>query len=85
MYFSGKGKRDSGKWGGNAGSGPPLPDPEERLVRSLCKYEAQQGGFHGDPVSRNQSCQWPPTGTVTLKELQWKYLPNAVLTVRTWF
>ena len=26
----------------------------ERLVRALCKYDAQQGGFHGDPVSGNQ-------------------------------
>jgi len=41
-----------------------------------CKYEAQQGGFHGNPVSRNQPCLRPPTGTLTLKKLQWKYLPN---------
>ena len=45
-----------------------------------CKYDAQQGGFHGDPVSGNQPCLQPPTGTVTLKQLQWKYLPNTVLT-----
>ena len=44
------------------------------------KSEAQQGGFHGDPVSMNQRRQRPPTGTITLKELQWKYLPNTALT-----
>lgn len=26
----------------------------ERLAWALCKYEAQQGRFHGDPVSGNQ-------------------------------
>ena len=25
------------------------------------KYEAQQGGFHGDPVNGNQPCLQPPT------------------------
>jgi len=51
----------------------------ERLVGALHRYEAKQGGFHGDPVSRNQPCQQPPTSTVTRKELQWKYLlkPNS--------
>ena len=44
------------------------------------KYEAQQEGFHGDPVSGNQLCLRPPTSTVTLKELHWKYLRNTVLT-----
>ena len=53
---------------------------QQRLVGAQCKYEAQQGGFHGDSVSGNQPCQRPPTSTVTLKELQWKYLPNTVLT-----
>ena len=38
------------------------------------KYESQQGGLHGDPVSGNQPCLRPPTVTVTLKELQWKYI-----------
>jgi len=33
---------------------------QERLVRALCKYEAQQGGFHGDPVSGNQPKATPP-------------------------
>ena len=52
----------------------------ERLVGVLHKYEAQQGGFHGDPVRGNQPYQWSPTSTVTLTKLQWKYLPNTVLT-----
>ena len=51
----------------------------------LRKYEAQQGGFHGDPVSGNQPCLRPPTGTVTLKKLQWKYLPNMGLISETDF
>jgi len=38
---------------------------QERLVGVLCKYEAQQGGFHGNPVSRNQPFQQPLTGPVT--------------------
>jgi len=46
---------------------------------ALRKYGAQQGGFHGDPVSWKQPCQRPPTVTVILKELQWKYLPNTAL------
>ena len=48
----------------------------ERLMGPLGKYEAKQRGFHGDPVSMNKPYQRPPTSTVTLKELQWKYLPN---------
>jgi len=55
---------------------------QERLVGAPRKYEAQQGGFHGDPVSGKQPCQQPPTDTVTLKELQWKYLSNSVF---IWF
>ena len=52
---------------------------QERLIAALRKYVAQQGGFHGDPVSGNQPCQQPPTST--LKELKWKYLSNRVLTL----
>ena len=48
---------------------------DERLNGAPCKYEAQQGGLLGDPVSGNQPYQQPPTSTVTLKELQWKFLP----------
>ena len=36
----------------------PIDEPgnwcHESVVRALCKYEAQQGGFHGDPMSGNQ-------------------------------
>ena len=46
---------------------------------TLRKYEAQQGCFHGNPVSRSQPCLWSQTSTVTLKKLQWKYLLNTVL------
>ena len=56
--------------------------PKKGWLGALCKHGAQQGGFHGDPVSGNQPFKQPPTSTVTLKELQWKYLPNTVL---TWF
>ena len=44
------------------------------------KYEAQQGGFHGDSASGNQPCLRPLISTVTLKKLQWKYSSNTVLT-----
>ena len=48
----------------------PIDEPgnrcQESLVEAPCKYEAPQGGFHGDPVSRNQPCQQAPTSTVTL-------------------
>ena len=33
---------------------------QERLVEAPRKHEVLQGGFHGDPVSRNQPCQRPP-------------------------
>lgn len=35
---------------------------------------SHQEDFHGDPVNRNQLCQWLPTSTITLEELLWKYL-----------
>jgi len=34
--------------------------------------------FHCYPGSRNQPCKWPPTSNVTLKELQWRNLPNPI-------
>ena len=52
MYFSGKEKRDSGNWwktcgmrkrGGNAGSGPPLQDPEKRLRWSADRVTLHPG------------------------------------------
>ena len=51
----------------------------ERLMGSPCKYEAQQGGFLGDPMSENQPRQRPPTSA--LMELQWKCLPNTAITL----
>ena len=47
---------------------------------ALHNYEAQQGVFRCDPLSGNQPYLRPPTSTVTLKKLKWKYLPNTVLT-----
>ena len=47
-----------------------------------CKaIQAQQGGNHGKPVSRNYPSKQLPTGAVTLKEIQWNtchlpYLPT---------
>ena len=58
---------------------------QERLEGVPPKYEAQQGGFHGKPVSGNQPCLRPPTSTVTLKKLQWKYLPNTIYLPETDF
>ena len=37
--------------------------------------------FYGHPVSVNQPCKRPPTGTVTLKELQWRNLPDPIPTM----
>ena len=48
-------------------------------MRAPRKYEARQGGFHGDPMSGNQPCWRPPTSTITLKGIQWKYLCSTVL------
>lgn len=28
----------------------------QKVGGALCKYNMQQGGFHGDPVSENQPC-----------------------------
>ena len=39
------------------------------------------GRFHVNPVSGNQPCKPPPTGTVTLKELQWRNLPDLIPTM----
>ena len=39
------------------------------------------GRFNGNPVSGNQPCKRPPTGTVTLKELQWRNLPDPIPTM----
>ena len=43
---------------------------QERLVGDLCKYEAQQGGTMAIMCFGNQSCQRPPTSSLTLEELQ---------------
>ena len=34
------------------------------------------GRFPWRPCERNQPCQLAPTSSITLKELQWKYLPT---------
>ena len=39
------------------------------------------GRFHGYPVSGNQPCKRPPPGTITLKELQWRNLPDLIPTM----
>ena len=43
----------------------------QRLVEAARKHKAQPGGS-----ARNQPCTAPPTGTITLKKLRWKHLPN---------
>ena len=45
------------------------------------KIQGTPGRSHGNPVSRNQPFKWPLTNTVALKELQWKYLSDPVLTL----
>ena len=39
------------------------------------KGEAQQGGLPWRP------CEREPASTITMKKLQWKYLPNTVLSL----
>ena len=36
------------------------------------------GRFHDNPVSGNHPYKRPPTGTVTLKELQWRNLTDLI-------
>ena len=50
-----------------------------KVVGGPVKIHCTEGRFHGNPVSRNQSRSWPPTGTVALKELEWRNLPNIYL------
>jgi len=45
----------------------------QRLV-GAGENKAQQGGFHGNPISRIQPCKWPPTSTLTLNKLEWEIL-----------
>ena len=45
------------------------------------KIPGTAGRFHDKPVSGNQPCKRPPTHTVTLKELQWRNLPDQILTM----
>ena len=45
---------------------------------SPAQIPSTAGRFHGNPVSRNQSCKQPPTSTVTLKALQWRNLADPV-------
>ena len=47
-----------------------------KVVGGPVKIHCTAGRFHGNPVSRNQPRSWPSTNTVTLKELEWRYLPN---------
>ena len=42
--------------------------------------QARQEGLHGNPASGNYPQKQQLTGTVTLKLVQWKYLPNPILT-----
>ena len=39
---------------------------QQRLIGAQRKFVAQQGGFHGDPVSGNQPCQQPTTSNRVL-------------------
>ena len=45
----------------------------QRLVEAG-ENKAQQEGFHGNPVSRIQPCNCPPTSTLTLNKLKWEIL-----------
>ena len=53
-----------------------------KVDRGPDAIETQQGGtcIHGNPASGNYPYKRPPTVTVTMKGIQWKYLPNPILT-----
>ena len=46
--------------------------------------QVQQGGDHGNPVSRNHPSEQPPTGTATMKEIQWNTYHLPTLTTNRW-
>ena len=45
---------------------------------SHTKIQGTAGRIPGNLVSGNQTCQQPPTGTVALRELQWRYVLNTI-------
>ena len=47
----------------------------------LAQIPGTAGRFHGNPMSGNQTCKWPPISNVTLKELQWRNLPELIPTM----
>ena len=52
-----------------------------KVVEDPMKIPGTAGRFHGNPVSRNQPCKWPPTSAIILKELQWRNFPDPVPTM----
>jgi len=52
-----------------------------KVVGSPAQIPGTAARFYGNPVSVNQPCKRPPTGTVTLKELQWRNLPDPIPTM----
>jgi len=52
-----------------------------KVGRGFAKIPGNASGFYGNLVSRSQSCEQPPTRAVTLKELQWKNLPDPIPTM----
>ena len=45
---------------------------------SHTKIQGTAGRIPGNLVSGNQTCKQPPTGTVALRELQWRYVLNTI-------
>ena len=50
----------------------------QTLVGAIWKIQGTAGRFLGNLVSGNQTCKQPPTGTVALRELQWRYVLNTI-------
>jgi len=54
---------------------------QQMLMKALQKCKAQEGGFHGNPVCKNHPCKRPSASSVTLEELQQRYLPHPIPTL----
>ena len=47
----------------------------------LAQISGAAGRFYGNPMSGNQTCKRPPISNFTLKELQWRNLPELIPTM----
>ena len=52
-----------------------------KIGRVPVKIQGPAGRFHGKLVSGDQPCKWPQPSTITLMELQWRFLPYLIASV----